>query len=371
MPASSAAAPGSPRRIAILTGGGDCPGINAVIRAVAKPAILHHGIEVLGVEDGFEGLVQNRLRRLMEADVSGILTVGGTILGSNNKCDPERYHDPQRDGEVRDATDDCLHTIAEHRIDALVVIGGDGTHALAHRLSKRCDVNIIGVPKTIDNDLPGADLTFGFLTAVSTATDAIDRVHTTGRSHNRVMLVEVMGRNAGWLALYSGIASGADIILMPEIPYDLGRIIASIQARRARGKRYTIVCVAEGARAADGSQVIARLDPTSPDPVRLGGVAQTLANQIEDKTGMECRATVLGHVQRGGSPIAADRILATQYGHHAMRLLVTGARRRTVARQGGVITDIALEAAASGQRLVPKDHPLIEAARDLGTGFGD
>lgn len=361
----------APRRIGILTGGGDCPGINAVIRAVAKPAILHHGIEVLGIEDGFEGLVQNRVRRLMDEDVSGILTLGGTILGSNNKCDPRRYHDPLRDGEVRDATDDCLQTISDHRIEALVVIGGDGTHTLAHALAQRSDINIIGVPKTIDNDLPGADITFGFLTAVATATDAIDRVHTTGRSHNRVMLVEVMGRNAGWLALFSGVASGADVILLPEIPYDESKIVNAIQARRARGKRYTIVCVAEGARPVGGKPTVARVDPTSPDPIRLGGVAQVLAHSIEDKTGMECRATVLGHVQRGGSPIAADRILATQYGHHALRLLVAGARRRTVGRQNGVITDVPLELAASGQRLVPRDHSLIAAARDLGTAFGD
>ncbi len=185
------------------------------------------------------------------------------------------------------------------------------------------------------------------------------------------MIVEVMGRNAGWLALYAGVASGADVLLIPEIPYDIDKIAGAIRARQARGKRYSIVCVSEGARPIDGKPVVARVDPTSPDPVRLGGVAHVLANQIEDKTGVECRATVLGHVQRGGSPIPADRILATQFGHHALRLLVTGAYRRTVSRQSGQITDIPLEEAASGQRLVPKDNSLLAAARDLGTSFGD
>lgn len=359
------------RRIGILTGGGDCPGLNAVIRAVAKSAMFRHGLEVLGIEDGFQGLVENRIRPLDWESVSNILTLGGTILGTNNKTDPRRWQ-VLRNGQVEthDVTKQCLEHIRQHALDALIVIGGDGTMTVASHFVGQ-GVNCIGVPKTIDNDLEGTDVTFGFATAVSVATDAIDRIHTTAASHHRAMVVEVMGRNAGWLALHSGIASGSDIILLPELPFDIRKICEMVVCRSKKGKRCSILCVSEGARAKDGKQVVARVDPTSPDPIRLGGIGQMVAGQIEATTNIETRVTVLGHVQRGGSPVASDRVLATNFGHAAVELLMSGAVGRLVVMQRGAIADVELTSVAGKQRLVPKDHPLIQAARDLGTCFGE
>lgn len=359
------------RRIGVLTGGGDCPGLNAVIRAVVKTALHCHHLEVMGIEDGFLGLIENRLHPLHWESVSNILTQGGTILGTNNKVDPKRW--PVRvDGQVlvQDATPRCLEHIAQHRLDALVVIGGDGTMTVASHFVSQ-GINCIGVPKTIDNDLEGTDVTFGFATAVAVAAEALDRIHTTAASHHRAMVVEVMGRNAGWIALYAGVSSGADVILLPEIPFDIQAICDEVVFRSKHGKRSSILCVSEGARPKDGQQVVARIDPNSPDPVRLGGVGQVVATQIENLTGIETRVTVLGHVQRGGQPIAEDRVLATRFGHAATELLMSGARGRMVVMQSGEIRDIDLMAVANKQRLVPVDHPLIHAARDIGTCFGD
>ena len=359
------------QRIGILTGGGDCPGLNAVIRAVAKSAMNRYGLEVIGIEDGFLGLIQNRLHHLANDSVSNILTLGGTILGTNNKVTPLRYPvKAEGKTEMRDVTDRCLEHISANHLDALVVIGGDGTMSVASHFV-RLGVNCIGVPKTIDNDLHGTDITFGFLTAASIATDALDRVHTTAASHHRVMIVEVMGRNAGWIALHAGIASGSDVILLPEIPYDLGRVCEFVQYRSKRGKRFSIVCVSEGARPKDGQQVISRYDPTSPEPVRLGGIGQKIAGEIEALTGTETRSTVLGHVQRGGSPIPADRVLATEFGGAAIDLLMEGNKGRLVVMQKGIITHIPLTEVEGKQRLVPPSHPLISAARNVGTSFGD
>jgi 6-phosphofructokinase 1 len=358
------------RRIGILTGGGDCPGLNAVIRAVVKSALHCHGLEVLGIEDGFQGLIENRMRELDWSAVSNILTVGGTILGTNNKCDPRRYMTRVNSHmEPRDVTDRCLDHFAQRELDALVVIGGDGTMSVASHFVRQ-GVRCLGVPKTIDNDLWGTDVTFGFATAVSIATEALDRIHTTAASHHRAMVVEVMGRNAGWIALYAGIASGSDVILMPEIPYDLGVICRCIEDRSRRGKRFSILCVSEGAKPLGGKQVVARVDPTSPDPIRLGGVGDLIARQIEERTGVETRTVVLGHVQRGGTPVAADRVLATQFGHAAMDLLVAGAAGRMVVMRGGAVADIDLTEADGRQRTVPLDHPLVKAARDVDTCFG-
>ncbi len=359
-------------RIGVLTGGGDCPGLNAVIRAVAKSAIFQHRLEVFGIEDGILGLVQNRVRQLTTGDVSNILTLGGTILGSNNKCDPTRYAVRNDAGEVefRDVTDRCLEHFQLHHLDALVVIGGDGTMAASAKLVQR-GIPCIGVPKTIDNDLLGTDITFGFSTAVRVATEALDRVHTTAASHHRVMVVEVMGRNAGWIALHSGVAAGADVILIPEIPYDLDAICAAVQARSRHGKRFSIICIAEGAKPKGGQQVVDHFDPTSPDPVRLGGVGKVVADGIEKRTGIETRTTVLGYIQRGGTPVAEDRILGTQFGHRAVEALVAGKRNRLIVMQGGQLQDIDLLEAAKGQRLVPLDHPLVQAARAVGVRFGD
>lgn len=360
------------RRLGILTGGGDCPGLNAVIRAVAKTAILQYGIEVVGIEDGFQGLIEHRVRPLTVKDVSGILTRGGTILGSNNKCNPSRYCTGRTDnGEPiwEDVTERCLTTIRRERFDALIVIGGDGTMACAAPIAAS-GVNIIGVPKTIDNDLVGTEITFGFLTAVATATEALDRLHSTADSHHRVMVCEVMGRNAGWIALTSGVASGSDVILLPEIPFDLRKIADDIE-RRMRGPGFAIVVVAEGARPFNGNQVIGRIDPMSHDPIRFGGIGNLVATEIADLTGIETRTTVLGHTQRGGAPIAADRILATHFGFHAMAVLSSGKRNRMVVRENNIFSDVDLFETVGKQRLVPHDHPLIAAARAIGTSFGD
>ena len=362
----------STRRLGILTGGGDCPGLNAVLRAVAKTAILQYGIEVIGIEDGFQGLIEHRVRPLGLKDVSGILTRGGTILGSNNKCNPTRYctgRKPDGTPSWEDVTEKCLTTIARERLDGLIVIGGDGTMACAAPIAA-AGINVIGVPKTIDNDLVGTEITFGFLTAVATATDALDRLHSTADSHHRVMVCEVMGRNAGWIALTSGVASGSDVILLPEVPFDLRQIADDID-RRMRGPGFAIVVVAEGARPKFGEQVVGRYDPTSHDPIRFGGIGNLVATEIADLTGIETRTTVLGHTQRGGAPIAADRILATNFGFHAMAVLASGKRNRMVVRENNIFSDIDIFETVGKQRLVPIDHPLISAARAIGTSFGD
>ncbi|MGC8624819.1 MAG: 6-phosphofructokinase [Phycisphaerae bacterium] len=372
-PGTAQTAPGSRRvkRVGVLTSGGDCPGLNAVIRAIAKTAIRRYGIEVWGIEDGFIGLIQNRMQPMRDTDVSNILTLGGTILGTNNKCDPRRYA-IKSNGNVHfaDVTDRCLEHIALRQLDALIVIGGDGSMAVAGHLIQQ-GVACIGVPKTIDNDLIGTDVTFGFGTAVAIATDAIDRIHTTAASHHRAMVIEVMGRNAGWIALHAGIAGGADVILLPEIPFDIEKICAAVLQRSNHGKRSSILCISEGAAPKGGKQTVARIDPTSPDPIRLGGVGQLVGAEIEKATGIETRTAVLGHVQRGGEPIAADRVLATQFGHAAVELLVQGRMGRLVALQAGEITDVDIMEAVGKQRLVPLDSPLLMAARAIGTCFGD
>lgn len=361
------------RRIGVLTGGGDCPGLNAVLRVVTKAAIFDHKWEVLGIEDGFLGLIENRIRPLTPNDVSGIATRGGTILGTSNRANPIRYavgKNPDGSPEFADVRDRCLKHCREHEIDAIVAIGGDGTMSGAADLVE-LGIPFVGVPKTIDNDLVGTDITFGFLTAVEIACDALDRIHTTAASHSRVMVVEVMGRNAGWIALYAGVSSGADIILIPEIPYSLDAIKRCIDHRRSIGRNYTIICISEGAKPKGGEQVVARRDPTSPDPIRLGGIGEQLAHDIEKIAGVETRCTVLGHVQRGGTPCAADRVLATQFGHHAVNLVHAGRFNRLVVRAGGRISDADLLSAANKQRLIPEDDPLLLAARAMDTSFGD
>jgi ATP-dependent phosphofructokinase / diphosphate-dependent phosphofructokinase len=360
------------RRIGILTGGGDCPGLNAVIRAVGKDAI-NCGIEVIGIEDGFLGLIENRCRRLTFKDVSGILTQGGTILGSNNKSNPERHcvgHNPDGSPIHKNVIDECFGTIKQHRIEALVVIGGDGTMSGAINFCRR-GLPVVGVPKTIDNDIEGTELTFGFQSAVATATQALDQVQTTADSHHRAMVVEVMGRNAGWIALHSGIAAGADVILIPEIPFSIAGVIKKVRQRSEMGKRSSLLCVSEGAKLEGGKQIVARVIASSPDPIRLGGIGKYLADLIEDETQIESRYCVLGHTQRGGTPVAADRVLSTLLGSHAMTLLREGKCGRMVAIQGGKLTDIDMETPAGRQRLVKRDDPLITAARAVGTSFGD
>ncbi|HUU84648.1 MAG TPA: ATP-dependent 6-phosphofructokinase [Phycisphaerae bacterium] len=361
------------RRIGVMSGGGDCPGLNAVIRAVTKTAISDHALEVYGIEDGFLGLIENRIRPLSYADVSNILNLGGTILGASNRADPANFcvgEDADGKPICKDVSDRVIEYVSSRRLDAIVCIGGDGTMTAAAKLALR-GLHFVGAPKTIDNDLMHTEVTFGFHTAVETATEALDRIRTTAASHSRVMLVELMGRNAGWLTLYAGIAAGADLILIPEIPFSLDAIIEQCLARSRKGKAYTLIAVAEGAAPIGGEVVVDRVVRDSPDPIRLGGISQVLCEQIGHSTHLECRATILGHVQRGGTPCPYDRVLGTQFGHQAVKLLMAGQYDCLVVMQNGRLTSVPLAEVAGKQRTVPPDHPLIAAARATGSCFGD
>jgi len=359
------------KTIGILTGGGDCPGLNAVVRAVVKTAINKYGLTVFGIMDGYLGLIEKRMHKLEYTDVSNILTQGGTILGTSNKANPRKF--PLKlDGEtkMRDVRENCIDNARQMGIDAIVAIGGDGTMSGAADLAQK-GLIFIGVPKTIDNDLAGTEITFGFNTAVVTATDALDKVHTTASSHHRVMIVEVMGRYAGWIALHAGVASGSDVILIPEIPYQLDIICDFVMQRSRHGKRFSIITVAEGAKEKGGEMVVQKTIEDSPDPIRLGGIANKLAYEIEEKTKLECRAVILGHVQRGGIPSAFDRTLATSFGHFALEQLMAGKKNCLVARRRGELTTVPLSEIAGKIRTVESDHQLIKAARAVRTCFGD
>jgi len=360
------------RRIGVLTGGGDCPGLNAVIRAVVKTAIREYRLSIIGFENGFGGLIQNRARELTEKDVVGILPRGGTILGTTNRDNP--FHYPMTIGEkkeFRDVSDRVIENVNIHGIDAMIIIGGDGSLSIAKDLYEIKGLPAIGVPKTIDNDLKATDQTFGFDTALNTATEAIDRLHTTAESHHRVMVLEVMGRYAGWIALQSGMAGGADVILIPEIPYQMDRVIAKISERSDSGKRFSIVVVAEGAKPEGGEMVVNKHIEDSFDPIRLGGIGNVLAQQIEEGTGMESRVTVLGHLQRGGSPTAFDRILATRYGAGAVNLVMDGKFGEMVCLRATNIESVPIAEAVGGLKLVPLDGDLVRTARQIGIAFGD
>lgn len=359
------------KRIAILTGGGDCPGINAVIRSVAKKAILEHGMEIIGIEDGFDGLIKGCYRDLDFDAVSGIITLGGTIIGTSNTANPYRYA-TKKGGRVvyRDLSKKVIANIESLKLDCLVCIGGDGTLTIANSLFND-GVPIVGVPKTIDNDLRGTDVTFGFDSAVSIAAEAIDRLHTTAQSHHRVMIVEVMGRNAGWIALYSGVASGGDVILLPEIPYDIDKVADKVQERSKKCRRFTIVVVAEGARPRGGDVTVQRVIRGSPEPVRLGGIGFALGNDLEKHSGLETRTVVLGHLQRSGVPTAFDRVLATRLGCKAVDMIVNKKFGYMAGVSGLSLQEVPLKEVAQGQRNVPVDAPLIQAARSVGTCFGD
>lgn len=359
------------KRIGVLSGGGDCPGINAVIHAVVKRAILRYGWEVIGVLDGFEGMVEGRWRKLEYNDVSGIMPLGGTILGTSNKADP--FHYPvSEEGKLafRDFSQKVVDNYHQMDIQALITIGGDGTFNVSQKFVER-GLNIVGVPKTIDNDLGGTDLTFGFDSAVALVTDAIDRLHTTAQSHHRVMVVEVMGRYAGWIALYGGIAGGGDVILIPEIPFDVDKICEFILKRGEAGKRFSIVVVAEGAHPKGGEMVVQKIVEESHDQIRLGGIGYEVGQEIERKTGLETRTVVLGHLQRGGSPTAFDRILATRFGAKAVDLVAEGKYGYFPALKGEDIVPLPMETAISHLKVVPLDSPLLDVARFLGTYMGD
>lgn len=354
------------QRIGLITGGGDCPGLNAAIRAVVRTAIDQHSWEVVGFLDGYEGLVEDRWTPLTYDRVAGIIGRGGTILGTSNRADPFHYDLPgsKKGSRVKD----LLHTIHRHRLDALIVIGGDGTLTSASKLHK-LGIRVVGIPKTIDNDLKGTDVTIGFDSALTIATESIDRLHSTAEAHHRVMVVEVMGRYAGWIALRSGMAAGGDVILIPEIPYDPQCINNAIENRLKRGKRFSIVVAAEGAHPKNGKMVVDRLDKHSPDPVRLGGIGKLVAKQLAD-AGFESRVTVLGHLQRGGGPTALDRWIATQFGVTAVTALAEGKSGAMVAVRHGEVVTIQLASAIQKLHRVDPKGPEVRAAIAVGTSFG-
>jgi 6-phosphofructokinase 1 len=359
------------RTIAVLTAGGDCPGINAVIRAVVKTAVNDYSMRVVGIEDGFLGLIEGRWHDLSYNNVSGILTLGGTILGTSNKADPFRFAGGggTGKGETSDVSDEVVRNFERTGADTLIAIGGDGTLNIGEGLSKK-GVPVIGIPKTIDNDVDCTDYTFGFDSGASTATEAIDKIHTTAQSHHRVMVIEVMGRYVGWLALYSGVGGGGDIILIPEIPCDLEVVCRRVVERSKTGRRFSIVVVAEGAMTDKGEAVVKRVVEGSTDPVRLGGIADFVAGEIETRTGLETRVTVLGHLQRGGTPTMFDRVLATRFGSRAVEIAEQGKQGLMVALRCQDIVTVPIADAIAKLKKVPVDHHLVKCALSVGTSFG-
>jgi ATP-dependent phosphofructokinase / diphosphate-dependent phosphofructokinase len=351
-------------RVGVLTGGGDCPGLNAVIRAVTKSLILQGAAEIIGIEQGFLGLIERRVRPLDARSVAGLTGLGGTLLGTHNRANPFG-HFGAGGADVSDAVVAYVHELG---LDALVVIGGDGSMDIAHRLTLK-GVPIVGCPKTIDNDLAHTDRSFGFDTAVAIVTDALDRLQTTGQSHGRVMILETMGRYAGWIALEAGLAGGADVILIPELPYRLDEVLRVCREREA-AQGFTVIAVAEGALPQGGAMTVQAHLPDSPDPIRLGGVGNVLREQLQTQLHSEVRTTVLGHVQRGGAPTAFDRVLATQYGHAAAQLVMAQQFNRMVVWQGSGMASVPLADVAGRNRAVPLGHPLLQAARDTGVSLG-
>ncbi len=371
------------RTIGILTAGGDSPGLNAAIRGFGKTAIGHYGMEVMGFRDGITGLVHDRHVPLDGSALSGILTIGGTILGTSR----DKVHRMQVDGEVRDMVPVVVENYERHGLDGLILLGGGGTAKNALRLHE-AGLNVLTLPKTIDNDIALTDTSFGFATAMEIATEAIDRVHSTAHSHHRIILTEVMGHRAGWLALGAGVAGGADVILIPEIPYSVEKVAETIRARTARGSSFSVIAVAEGARDTDdaadyqAAQLLARAAKT-PEAARaakkhLANVEDaqrehtfTLARQLEAATGLESRVTILGYVQRGGTPCATDRLLATRLGAAAADLVADGQFGYMVAARGEGTEPVPLAEVAGKVKVVPPDHDWITAARKVGTGLGD
>ena len=377
------------KKVAILTNGGDAPGLNAVIRAIVKTARTY-GVEAYGYIEGYKGLLENNYVKLdLHGNASGLLNKGGTIIGTSNSTNVFNYKIVNEDGSVeyKDLSDICVKNIKDAGFDCLFTLGGDGTQKSSRDFSLK-GVNCIGVPKTIDNDVAHTDMTFGYNTAVSVAAEALDRLHTTAEAHHRIMVLETMGRYAGWLALESAIAGGADVALIPEIPYDINKVVEKINERRARGKEFSIVVTSEGAMPKDGTITVKKTlnDGSGLDNIRLGGVGEKLAAELEELTGMVARNTTLGYVQRGGSPSAFDRILSTKYGCKAMELAMKGIFNVLVTYKNGSMSYISLEevvgnnkkiGAASGNtkesniRKVPMDDDLIKIARNLGICLGD
>jgi 6-phosphofructokinase 1 len=399
------------RCLGILTAGGDSPGLNAVVRAITKVAMNEYGMRVLGIQDGFRGLVENRILTLDDATVSGVLTRGGTILGTSR----DKPHSMPMGGRLLDMTGTAVENARKHQMDCVVCLGGGGTAKNAFRLWQKGGINVMTLPKTIDNDVFGTDVSFGFDTAVSIATEAIDRLHTTATSHHRLIVCEVMGHRAGWLALHSGIAGGADVILLPELPYDLEKVAEFLLERRRHGKRFSIIAVAEGARsqreadeagkgkerkkpkeqAKDPGKGECALEPTPEEeavdawradlPLNIQRLhdetmayhvvqepmASRLARHLQALTGVEARVTSLGHVQRGGVPTAFDRMLSTMMGARAAELLADGSYNVMVAYRNNLCVPVPLADVVGQRKLVPADHHLIHCARQVGTCFGD
>lgn len=396
------------RCVGILTAGGDCPGLNSAIRAVTKAAINEYGMTVIGILDGFRGLVENRMIHLEQKDVSGILTRGGTILGTSR----DKPHKMPMGGKFRDMTQVAVENVKRHHLDCLVCLGGGGTLKNALRLHQQGKVNVIHLPKTIDNDIGCTDVSFGYDTAMQIATDAIDRLHTTATSHHRIIVCEIMGHNTGWLTLSAGIAGGADVILIPEIPYNLEVVAEYLQERRRRGSRFSIIAVAEGAISIEQARVrekaiaksiknktgknkkknkkdIAELMEIAMDEFEdaLGEYAESdknqiyklvqepmasrVARQLQELTGIEARVTSLGHVQRGGTPSSFDRLLCTRLGTKAVQLLAEGKYNVMIAYDSGICKPIPIEEVAGKRKIVPPDHPMITSARLVGTCMGD
>ena len=363
------------KRIAICTGGGDAPGLNAVIRS-ATLAALNRGWEVYGIRDGYNGLmmpeqfVEGGLVRLTRERVRGITHLGGTILGTTNRGNPMKYPITRLDGSVEevDRTDELVRSFLLHQVDALISIGGDGSMTIANALANK-GLWVVGVPKTIDNDLEGTVITFGFDTAVSFSTECLDRLHTTAASHRRVIVVEVMGRYAGWIALESGVSGSADVILIPEIPYDLEKVAQKIRDREEHGSLFSIVVVAEGAKPRGGK--VSVIGKEAGQAVRLGGCGAKVAEELEEITGKETRQVVLGHLLRGGSPTRFDRLIAQRFGAAAVRALAEGERGIMVALDPPTVTYVPLEAATRRMKTVPLNSDIMLTARDMGICFGD
>lgn len=361
------------KKIALLTGGGDCPGLNAVIRAITKTAIVNYGIEVIGYKFGYKGLYNNDYVSLTTDSVSGILHRGGTILYSSNKDNLFDYQVEENGVNVkRDVSDVAVENMKKEGVDVLVVIGGDGTLTSARDFARK-GVNVIGVPKTIDNDLASTDVTFGFNTAIDVVTEALDRLHTTAASHHRVMICEVMGRNAGWIALEAGIAGSADVILLPEIPYDIDKIVDKIKDREKNGRQFSIIVVSEGAKPKNGEVVVSKIVADSPDPIRLGGIGNKLAEDLEKLMPQkEVRCTVLGHTQRGGNTSTFDRILSTRYGVGAVELIDEGKFGQMVCLKGDELSSDSLEnVIGQKSKLVNPEGELVRVAKKIGISFAD
>jgi phosphofructokinase-like protein len=359
------------KTIAILTGGGDCPGLNAVIRGVVRTAIGRYGWRVIGIEDGFDGLVgEVRWRELTLNSVRGILQRGGTILGTSNRGNPFSYP-VERDGitEMIDVSSQVLENFRKTGAEVLVAVGGDGTLKIAQGLYE-AGLPVIGVPKTIDNDLRATDITFGYRTAVAIVTEALDRLHTTAESHHRAMIVEVMGRDAGWIAIESGIAGSADVILIPEIPYEVEKLCQAIEKRRKNGSRFSIIVVAEGAFPKLGDKVVQQPAEGNFGVERLGGVGHTVAEQLTTCLDMETRVVILGHLQRGGSPTPYDRILASRFGVRAVELIAAEGYGRMVTLKGQNVTDVEISTAIAQLNLVDPNGELVRTAEALGVSFG-